>query len=154
MPALAPALADRARRLRARGRRIADVAAELGISEYQVKRATREGFADRERERWRRQDAERAARRAADPAYKAYKDSYYQVTKGQRIEDAAALAEALKERRRQRGEDQAAAAAAFGVTLPVYQAWEAGRCPRTQIRLVTLALRGLEMPIPRAGRSS
>lgn len=43
MADLAPALADRARRLRGAGRRVKDIAAELGVSIHDIKRATTPG---------------------------------------------------------------------------------------------------------------
>ncbi len=148
MPDLAPALADRARRLRAAGRRIKDVAAELGVSEYAVKRATVPGFAERQREHWRKTDAQRVGQRIGNAAWMAYQLGHYHATKGLTVDDARRLAEALKERRRQRGLDQLAAAREFGKTLQTYQRWEAGLCPRSDIRLVALAIRGFEAPRP------
>lgn len=146
MATLAPILAEKARRLRAAGRTVKAIAAELGISTYQVKRATTDGFADKERERWRRNDTERAPRRAKDPKWQAYQQAHYHATKGLSPTDAKNLAEALKERRKLYGLEQIDAAREFGRTLPEYQRWEAGECPRSLIRLVSLALRGLDTP--------
>lgn len=146
MPQLAPVLAEKARKLRAAGHSINSIAAELGISAYQVKRATTDGFAERQRERWRKVDAERAEKRASDPQWQAYQLAHYHATKGFTADDARRLAEALKEHRRQYGLEQADAAKEFGRTLPQYQRWEAGECPRSLIRLVSLALRGLRAP--------
>lgn len=142
MADIAPALADRARRMRSAGRRIKDIAAELGISIWDVKKATTDGFAEHQRERWREQDDRRKEQRKE--AFRVYSKDYYERTKHLRIADAKSLAAALIERRRQRGIDQATAAKEFGKTLSVYQRWEAGVCPLSDIRLVRLALRGLE----------
>lgn len=149
---LPPALADKAARMRSQGRSIKAIAGELGVSDYAVKMATTPGFADRTKERRRRSDAARAAERANSVEYRTYQREYYQTTKALRIGEADDLAAKLMAWRKQTGRDQKSGAGEFGVTLTTYQTWEAARCPRSQIKLVSLALKAIASTRSASGR--